>query len=149
MTDPSRAAAPFAVWAYGVLGLVPFLVPPLAGALWPGWNGVAGQVAAIYGALILSFLGGARWGLAVARPQPGTLVVSLAMLPTLAGFALLLLPASQRPLQLAGLAVLLGIHLLWDVRSSGLPRWYPSLRSVLTGGAMLGLLAAAALAAGE
>jgi hypothetical protein len=66
----------------------------------------------------------------------------LAMLPTLVGLALLLTPDVVR---LPGLAAALALHWLWDVRSPGLPAWYPRLRSLLTAGAVLGLVAGAVL----
>lgn len=138
-------AVPRVVLVYGLAGILPFLAPPVAALLWPEWRGIAGLVAALYGALILSFLGGARWGLAVARAVPGFAVVSLAMLPTLVGLALLLLPAERRGVQLAGLAAALLLHWLWDARAGGLPQWYPRLRGMLTAGAVAGLLAMAAL----
>ncbi|MBN8897062.1 MAG: hypothetical protein BGO51_20895 [Rhodospirillales bacterium 69-11] len=134
---------PFVVAAYGAAGLIPFLAPPLAPWLAPGWSGFAGQVLALYGALILSFLGGARWGFAVGAPRPSASTVSLAMLPSVVGLGVLVVP--DRTVQLLGLAVALGLHWVWDVTSSELPAWYPRLRSVLTAGAVIGLLAGAAV----
>lgn len=136
---------PRTVLAYGLLGVIPFWVPPLVTMLWPHVLPLAGVVAGIYGALILSFLGGARWGLAVARPEPRFGVVSLAMMPTLVGLVLLLLPAEWRAVQLWGLAAALLLHWLWDVRGSGLPPWYPRLRTILTLGAVSGLVAMAVI----
>jgi ribose/xylose/arabinose/galactoside ABC-type transport system permease subunit len=103
----------------------------------------AAVLLALYGALILSFLGGARWGLTVGRPVLDALVVSLAMLPTLAGLALLLLPSTLRQVQLLALAGALALHWLWDMRGEDVPAWYPSLRTPLSAGAVLGLLAGA------
>jgi len=82
-----RQPTPVVVLAYGVLGVVPFLAP--AGAFMPVFKPAAVRFLVLYGGLILSFLGGARWGLAAAVSNPPTAVVSLAMLPTLAGLALL------------------------------------------------------------
>ncbi len=138
----SRPPIPGFVLIYGLLGLIPFLAPPLIGLVLPGCRTPAASVLALYGALILSFLGGARWGLAVGRPEPDAEIVSLAMLPTLAGLALLLAPYAVR---LPGLAAALALHWLWDVRSANLPAWYPRLRSMLTAGAVLGLLGGAAV----
>jgi ribose/xylose/arabinose/galactoside ABC-type transport system permease subunit len=129
---------PRIVLTYGVLGLIPFLAPPLIGSVLPGYRTAAASVLALYGALILSFLGGARWGLAVGRPGPDAVIVSLAMLPSLVGLALLLMPDAVR---LPGLAAALALHWLWDISSSGLPAWYPRLRSILTAGALPGLVA--------
>lgn len=136
---------PKSVLAYGLLGLIPFLAPPLLGAWVPAHSGFLGLIALGYGALILSFLGGARWGLEVAGPTPGFATISLSMLPTIAGLALLLAPGLSRPVQLNTMAVLLALHLVWDVRSRRLPGWYPRLRLLLTAGAVAGLVAMAAV----
>jgi hypothetical protein len=127
---------------YGLLGLVPFLVPPVAGFLFPAIKNDAALVLAVYGGLILSFLGGARFGFAHARTPLAAATVSISMLPTIAGLALLAAPVPATP-RLLGLAVALALHWLWDVRSGDLPRWYPRLRTILTTGAVAGLLAGA------
>lgn len=134
---------PRVVLVYGLLGLIPFLAPPVLGGLFPDWSALAAHGLALYGGLILSFLGGARWAMAVRQPPVNGLTVSLAMLPTLVALALLLLPAHLRAVQLAGLAGGLLIHGVWDIRSRGLPDWYPRLRLVLTLGAVAGLSAGA------
>ena len=143
--EASAGRPPQAVLGYGLAGLLPFAAPPLATLLWPPLADVAALAAVAYGALILSFLGGARWGLEVTRAAPRFEVVTFAMLPTLVGLGLLLLPAGARRFQLAGLALALALHLLWDKRSSGLPRWYLRLRAPLTAGAVAALLVEAAL----
>jgi hypothetical protein len=65
------------------------------------------------------------------------------MLPTLVALAILTLPAAARTWQLLGLAAALAAHGLWDIRSRGLPAWYPRLRTILTLGAVVGLGAGA------
>ncbi len=138
-----RSPIPTVVLVYGLLGLVPFLAPPLLARAVPAHAAGLGLVALGYGALILSFLGGARWGLEVARPAPRFGVITLSMLPTLAGLAVLLIPGLARPVQLTAMAVLLALHLAWDVRAAGLPPWYPRLRAILSIGAVVGLVAMA------
>lgn len=140
------ARIPRSVLVYGLLGLIPFLAPPLISLVTPAHGGILGLVSLIYGALILSFLGGARWGQEVARPEPRAGVITLAMLPTLAGFALLLATSVDRPAQLLAMAMLLGMHFFWDAGSQGLPGWYPRLRLILSAGAIAGLAAMAWLA---
>lgn len=150
MSVPATAPAsrpPGAVMAYGLAGLIPFLAPPLATLVLPIDPDLIAAAAAAYGALILSFLGGARWAFEIATAGARPRVIGLAMLPTIAGLALLLLPPALRPFQLAGLAVLLGLHLVWDLGTRGLPGWYPRLRAPLTAGAVCGLIAEAALIA--
>lgn len=146
MTAPTtRDPVPRVILVYGLLGLIPFLAPPLVGLFAPRLAGPASMGLALYGALILSFLGGARWGLAVAAPRPGGWTVTLAMLPTLVGLGLMLMPPTAQTERLLGLAAALALHLLWDRRSTGLPSWYPALRTLLTVGAVGGLVAGAAL----
>jgi hypothetical protein len=67
-------------------------------------------------------------------------IVSLAMLPSLAGFALLMLPAEWRGWQLAGLAAAHGLQGVWDLRATTVPDWYAGLRGQLTLAAMAGLI---------
>lgn len=126
--------------------MLPFAAPPVIGLFTPAHADILGLVALVYGALILSFLGGARWGQEVVHPAPRAGIITLAMLPTLAGFALLLANSLDRPAQLTAMAALFGLHFFWDAASSGLPGWYTRLRLLLTMGAAAGLLAMAALA---
>ncbi len=139
----ARLSVPPVVLTYGLLGVIPFLAPALAGIALPGFTDLAARVLALYGGLILSFLGGARWGFANVPPSPRIGVISLSMLPTLAGLALLAAPSEARRLQLLGLAVALVLHWVWDLRSQELPAWYPKLRTPLTIGATAGLIAGA------
>jgi hypothetical protein len=139
---------PRAALIYGLLGLIPFLAPPMVAIAHPGLGGVCGVILMLYGALILSFLGGARWGFAWASPTPGVGIISLSMLPTLTALAILVLPPSARAWRLLGLAAALVAQGLWDIRDRGLPGWYPRLRTILTLGAVAGLGAGAAVCHG-
>ncbi len=136
-----RSTTPPVVLVYGLLGVVPFVAPALAGMAFPALKATAGVVLALYGGLILSFLGGARWAFANLRDPPSVQVVSLSMLPTLVALALLAVPADARRAQLLGLALALAVQWLSDLRGTGLPDWYPGLRSALTAGALAGLVA--------
>jgi hypothetical protein len=84
-------------------------------------RGLQGEAIIIaYGAVILSFLGGIRWGAGLQRGFGTTLMFSV--LPSLAGFAALLVPATPA---LILLAVGFVLQALWDFRSSGdLPQWF-------------------------
>ena len=144
MTPPGDPKTPpKVVLIYGVMGLSGFLGPVLAGVLTPGYRDLALRLLIAYAALILSFLGGARWGLTVARPEPSPLTVSLAMLPTLFALGLMMLPATLQSWQIGGLVLGLTLQWLWDIRARGLPDWYPGLRTLLSGGAVAGLIAGA------
>jgi hypothetical protein len=133
----SRPSVPTSVAIYGALGLIPFWAPTAIAWARPELTDAMRGALAIYAALILSFLGGARWAFAVARPAPSAVTVSLAMLPTLVGFGFLLAPQAAR---LPGLALALAAMGAWDLRPGDPPPWYPRLRIPLTLGAVGGVV---------
>jgi len=138
MTSRTGSTPP-AVLIFGLLGIIPFWSLPATTLLAPAWVGISVAVEAVYAALILSFLGGARWGLAVRGPSPNPMVVGLAMTPTLAGLVILTLTHSLVRPQLLALAAGLTLCWVWDVRAKDLPPWYRRFRSLLTLGAVTGL----------
>lgn len=137
---------PGAALLLGLAGLIPFVAA--AAAQWtvipllPPDTGL--KLAIVYGAIILSFLGGIRWGTAIGPYDTGrqTLEFLASVLGSLAGLAAVFLPA------IPALALLIAGFLmqgLWDVMSveSGrLPSWFGRLRMVLTAGAVVSLIAA-------
>jgi hypothetical protein len=135
-----------ALWL-GLSGLVPFWLPlvPIYGApVMEPDRALLLQM--VYAAVILSFLGGIRWGAALKLPR-GPLqstLLALSVLPSLAGFAALILPS------VAGLVLLLIGFLVqgsWDVQSAQrgeLPAWFATLRALLTAGAVIAIVAALA-----
>lgn len=139
-TRNAAASTPSWILFYGQLGLIPFIAPSVVGWFWPAAVPLAGSALAIYAALILSFLGGGRWGMAIQAPSVDNRIVSLAMLPSLAGFALLLLPSEHRGWQLAGLAAAHVLQGAWDLRAANVPMWYADLRGRLTLAAVMGLV---------
>lgn len=130
---------PRSVLVYGLLGIIPFWLLPMTELLAPNWTGVAVVVEAAYAALILSFLGGARWGLAVRDTSPNPAVVGLAMTPTLAGLAVLVLTHGETRVQLLAFAAALTLSWGWDFSAKDAPPWYGRFRTVLTLGAVGGL----------
>ncbi len=139
MQASGGSPAPRSVKVFGLLGLIPFLAPPLAAVFVPELAPAAGGSLALYGALILSFLGGARFAFSIAAPRPRAALVALSMLPTLVGFGMLLFLPRERSVQLVGLALALVAQGALDARISSSPPWYPRLRILLTLGAVLGL----------
>lgn len=100
----------------GWAGVLPFLGLALA-AWWPAARDPAIQAFLAYGALILSFLGGARWGRAMAGGA-GTGQFAASVIPSLwAWLAWLLLPPAPALCLLAGGFALVG---WWDGRSDAL-----------------------------
>jgi hypothetical protein len=121
-----------------MLGLIPVVAIAVVSVLVYGLvksELLFAQVA--YGAVILSFLGGVHWGLAITDHQLlsgkiGWWVLGLSVIPALIGW-LALMPQSR-----TGLLMLVSgfIFMLWiDVRVSikgNVPPWYPTLRWRLT-----------------
>ncbi|MEI7783796.1 MAG: DUF3429 domain-containing protein, partial [Betaproteobacteria bacterium] len=92
---PSSAWAsqpPTLAWILGLAGLIPFVL--CAALQWyslPGWRMLAGTALLAYGAVIVSFLGGIHWGLAM-RASPVPIARLLwGVLPSLLGWLAVLL----------------------------------------------------------
>ncbi len=137
-----------AAWWLGLAGLIPFF--GMAGLLlYAGRDFIAFPQLVLalsgYGATILAFLGGIRWGAAIATGRPaGGGVLALSVLPSLAGWLILFAPAPWSFLAFAAAFALQGA---WDIaaaRRGTLPHWFGRLRLVLTLGAVLAMLVAAA-----
>ena len=129
--DPTRVA-PRPALVLGWLGVAPFAALAMASLL----DGLAGdswilRALAAYGAVILSFMGGAQWGAAMMQPsRPRAYAISV--LPALIGWVGLALPA---PWSLVELAAGFALLLAYDVWSTGrglTPAWYAGYRAPLT-----------------
>jgi hypothetical protein len=121
----------------GLAGLLPFIATAL-GAWWaPGaWSVYAIQAFVYYSAVILSFLGGIHWGLAMGRDAPKSPTfrgrVMLSMVPSLMAWpALLWGGAPGTALLMFGYIAVRGYEAS-ATGSVGLPEWYRGLRNVLT-----------------
>jgi len=82
-----------------------------------------------YGALILSFLGGVRWGLRLQGGAGSDLTFVIGILGSVAGFFTLLMPYT---FGLIVLTIGFGLQGAWDVWSGGVPQFYSRLRSMMT-----------------
>ncbi len=124
----------------GLAGLLPFVAAALA-ILLPvsPWHEVGQRALLAYGAVILSFLGGVRWGLAMAASSAAKLFgrLGLSVVPSLVGWVALLLPPAQG---LVLLALGFGLMLWADLRLAEAPCWYRQLRLPLSAGAISALL---------
>lgn len=140
----SHARIPPVALVIGLAGLIPFLCGALI--LWlPDWApGTGDRLILSYGAIILAFLGGIRWGTAIG-PYGGrrqAIEFTASVMGSLAGFASLFVPP------IPGLTLLIAAFLvqaLWDVTSAEagrLPAWFGKLRMLLTAGAVLSLILA-------
>ncbi|WP_174293228.1 DUF3429 domain-containing protein [Sphingomonas bacterium] len=130
----------------GGAGLLPQFGALLIQAGSPGLE--AGKIAAFgYASLILSFLGGIWWGLAMRRTQRQRVLVIVAVLPSLVPLALVpVVVFGGWRWGLVGLAVALMLTLLVDrrlVERGDAPEGWMKLRVPLSGGlAVLTLIAA-------
>ncbi|MDF1721026.1 MAG: DUF3429 domain-containing protein [Minwuia sp.] len=129
-----------------VLGLIPFVGGVIAIEFAEGgYKGWAIYSLPVYGALILSFLGGTTWGLALGDAQRRFVAprLILAMAPSIAAWMIMFQPPSNRMLLLAACLIVWAVvdHLM--ARRDLLPAWYPKLRWPIT------LIAAASLVVGS
>lgn len=135
LSRPNGTIPPSALYL-GLAGVLPFWLAAML--FWSHADPIASSPAAAlaiaYGAIILAFLGGVRWGLAIAPSgrAPAAATLFFSCLPALAGFAAMFTPP------LFALAVLVSgflLQALWDVISADsgrLPPWFANLRMILT-----------------
>lgn len=129
----------------GFLGLAPLAVSALVSLSAHHDTAHLGALAfSVYAAVLLSFLGGVRCGFEIMRAPgaPNGLRLVFSALPALAGWIIAVF-ILYVPGMLGTAAVYAGLFAaqqFWDQRSAtdaGAPLWYPVLRQVLTGGAMI------------
>ena len=141
-----RQTIPPAALLFGAAGVLPFAALALAIAL--GGVGVlapeqAERVLRLYAALILSFMGGAQWGLASASAGgPSTRALAVSVLPALFAWATFLVPSRPGLLALAAAFLALMLYDLWTVSRGEAPSWYRRLRIGLTLAVVASLAAA-------
>ena len=128
----------------GLAGYVPFGVLTL-GTLFGGVHAPIAQALLIgYAAVILSFLGGIRWGIGLVA-QDGerqALILALSIVPSLWAWVAAFIGGSIAFLMFAIGFVAMG---WWDnklVAEGGAPGWFGSLRLILTGVVTLTMLGA-------
>ena len=142
---------PGAPLALTLAGMAPFAAG--TGVMWaaqadPVLQAQSGLALLAYGAVILSFVGGLRWGAEVAgREAQRATVLGLSGLGSLAAWALVLYGVLGA-LGWQVFAAAAGAHLLhgvWDTGAQGLPAWMRRLRAIGTFGAAAALLAGGAV----
>jgi hypothetical protein len=136
---------PKAATQLGLAGLIPFVaLAALALAGPEGWTDTVLKALAYYGATILAFMGGCRWGFACAGMGQGPTLrlLALAVAPSLwAWVALMLPPPFEKEMLGLGLLILYVMDLKLTA-DGGAPAWWPRLRLPLTLGAAGCLFAA-------
>jgi hypothetical protein len=135
-TDPAAAMLARTGRMLALLGFVPFAVL----ALWlygiapdHPWRQGTILLLTTYAAIVLSFLGGIRWGLALlAREGEGGRDINLSILPPLMGWIAVIVPP---PLTFVFLAVAFAAQGAWDsltLTPERVPAWYRRVRIQLT-----------------
>lgn len=153
-TMPMPQTVPPLAIGLGFAGLLPFVAAALAAWVGPrASHGIALQVLAAYGGVILSFLGAVHWGFALRTPSDDATAARLLLgvLPALVGWLALLLPLTAGLVLLAGALPVTAAAETVAARRGLVPNAYLRLRwllSVLAGtcllaGAMAGAMAAA------
>ncbi len=136
---------PDAARMLGLAGLIPFAGLAALALVGPeSWSATVLKALAYYGATILAFMGGCRWGFAAAGlgrgPELRTLAWAVA--PSLwAWVALMLPPPFEKEMLGLGLLILYVMDLRLTAEG-GAPAWWPQLRLPLTLGAAACLFAA-------
>ncbi|MEO1190758.1 MAG: DUF3429 domain-containing protein [Pseudomonadota bacterium] len=142
-TDQSWQSLPNSARWLGLTGLIPFFAAAVAMLIPPPEIPLSIIIGAqvLYGAVILSFLGGVAWGAAMARGERDLLPYALAVAPSLvAWFALILINPFRQAFVLA-----LAFGLLWLVdryhtKVGRYPQPFFQLRTLLTIGVVASLL---------
>ncbi|XP_062853164.1 transmembrane protein 69 [Trichomycterus rosablanca] len=128
----------------GLSGLIPFVSAPLLMAITETYLPEVAYAQVVYGASIVSFLGGARWGFALPEGSPAKpdwLNLANSVVPSLIAWLALLF--SHNITQSSMLVIMgLGISLHYDLALlPTYPSWFKALRTVLTTVAFLSLVA--------
>ncbi|KAK2835185.1 hypothetical protein Q5P01_015669 [Channa striata] len=128
----------------GFAGLIPFVTPALVMAVTECYFPELAFAQLAYGASIVSFLGGARWGFALPESSPAKpdwINLSNSVVPPLLAWVAMLMSNSIVPA--ATMVIMgLGISLHYDLSLlPTYPRWFKALRAVLTMVAFFSLLA--------
>ncbi|XP_063962418.1 transmembrane protein 69-like [Lytechinus pictus] len=128
-------SAPPAALVLGFSGLIPFIAPAAYSIITFSCGPQVAFAQVAYGACILSFLGGVRWGFAISPPEtPTSLSLVMSVLPSLVAWTGL-----SMPIQPGLVCIITGLALagIVDSRFKSFPSWFRSLRFLLTTFAIL------------
>ncbi len=127
LSRPSVAAQ-----ALGLAGLLPFIAgAALPWLMQPGWRMLAASALLTYAALIVSFLGGIHWGLAMRQAHPPKAQLVWGVVPSLLGWLAVLLDTPWGLLLMAvSLVICYGVD-RFAYQRQGVAAWL-GLRALLT-----------------
>ncbi|XP_057697834.1 transmembrane protein 69-like [Corythoichthys intestinalis] len=141
MNDFWKSPKP-ALWL-GVAGLIPFVAPPLIMGVTESYFPELAYAQVAYGASIVSFLGGARWGFALPESSPAKpdwINLSNSVVPSLLAWVTMLMADNIVP-SATMVIMALGISLHYDLSLlPTYPSWFKALRAFLTFVAFFSLL---------
>ncbi|XP_051249165.1 transmembrane protein 69-like [Dicentrarchus labrax] len=129
------AQAPKPALYLGFSGLIPFLSAPLLMAATQSFYPELAYAQVVYGASIVSFLGGSRWGFAIpagSPAQPDWMNLGNSVVPSLLAWLALL---CRDNIAEGALVVImgLGLSLHYDLTLlPGYPSWFKAMRTILT-----------------
>lgn len=141
---PAATAAPAPIWAIASLAVLPF---PVAAAVYAyGTADVAGSALTViltWSAVVLSFVGGVRWGLESGRAHPRwTRLAASLVSPVFAWGLVLARGQADSAWLLGGFLVAFILQWLFDHTAPDVPARYPRLLTTLTLVASLSLAVA-------
>ncbi|KAL4235582.1 Transmembrane protein 69 [Mactra antiquata] len=132
-------SSPMPALVLGFGGLVPFVAPPLYMLLTGTSVASLAFAQGVYGACILSFIGGVRWGMTLQEDtvvKPNWFNLCYSVTPPLVGWFALLMPTT---FALTTLIVGLGGAAYMDIVMWGYPHWFKAMRFLLSFTAILSL----------
>lgn len=144
----AQSAIPRTPLLLGVAGIAPFwiLALSLATGVTAGHHPESVRFALVaYGAIILSFTGGIRWGVAVTEEEqePARREYVISVIPSLLAWGVLLfLPTGAQIGALAVLTIAAGLLDYGMACRETAPEWFGRLRLILAGGAGAALILA-------
>lgn len=146
-----RHIPPMALWL-GLAGLIPFIGLTALYVLQLETRigltqGYARDVLVSYGAIILAFLGGIRWGVALKHGDSSHAVrmFIFSVVVPLAAWVALFLPKPHDITWLIAIFLIVGVADIALVTKGHAPRWFGTLRTILTVGVIGCLITALAL----
>lgn len=141
----TETKVPPAALSLGFSGALPFIAGALAALpILADYRGFGLRLLLEYGAIILSFMGGVHWGVAMLRNDPDKTQLYVSVLPALLALPAALIGGVAGLLLLAAGFLSLLVYDEGESRARRLPAWYPKLRRPLTAIVILSLLIGAA-----
>jgi len=140
-TPRRRESIPLALWVIALLSLSPFPISALIYSYGPPERMAPALTSLLqWSAVVLSFLGGVRWGLETREPEPRALRQVFSAMCAVAGWVILMARGSTSDTYILGgfIAAFL-IQWLFDHQTPDTPSRYPILSTAVTGGACVSL----------